>query len=110
MEREKCPPPFRQSRASRLVAARDARSPLPEGEGEGERDAAYQNGRTNFASSTRPAPSVKVGFHIGRRACRWPKRAPARAPRSPDRSFLVTPTPPLPRPRQPPHRDSGRIP
>ncbi len=57
-ETENRPPRFRQSRASRLVAARDAVSPLPEGEGqgEGERDAANQNGRTDFTSSTRPAP------------------------------------------------------
>jgi len=57
-ERENRPQRFRQSRASRLVAARDAVSPLPEGEGqgEGERDAANQNGRTDFTSSTRPAP------------------------------------------------------
>src|SRR6266704_4685454 len=63
MEGENCPPPLRQSRASRLVAARDARSPLPEGEGqgEGERDAANQNGRTNFATTARPALTVKVG-------------------------------------------------
>src|SRR6266568_4851234 len=50
-ERENRSTRFRQSRAPRLVAARDAVFPLPEGE----RDAANQNGRTNFASSTRPA-------------------------------------------------------
>jgi hypothetical protein len=57
-EGENRPPRFRQSRASRLVAARDAVSPLPEGEGqgEGEREAANQNCRTEFTSSTRPAP------------------------------------------------------
>ena len=35
-ERENCPPRFRQSRATRLVAARDAVFPLPGGEGQGE--------------------------------------------------------------------------
>src|SRR5713101_9832833 len=57
-ERENRPPPFCQSGASRLVAARNAMFPLPEGEGqgEGERDAANRNGRTEFTSSTRPAP------------------------------------------------------
>src|SRR6266568_5475407 len=35
-ERENRPPRFRQSRASRLVAARDVLSPLPAGEGQGE--------------------------------------------------------------------------
>src|SRR6266568_7369431 len=51
-ERENRPPRFRQSRASRLVAARDVVSPLPagEGQGEGEPDAANQDGRTNFKS------------------------------------------------------------
>src|SRR6266568_6209967 len=57
-ERENLPRCLRQSRASRLVAARGPVFPLPagEGRGEGERDAANQNGRTNFASSFRPAP------------------------------------------------------
>src|SRR5258708_26232585 len=52
------PPRFRQGSAPRLVAAPDAASPLPggEGEGEGEGYAANQNGPTNFARSTRPAP------------------------------------------------------
>jgi hypothetical protein len=38
------------------------RFPLPagEGKGEGERDAANQNGRKNFASSTPPVPRLKV--------------------------------------------------
>src|SRR6266705_2784521 len=51
-ERENHPPRFRQSRAPRLVAARDAVFPLPEGEGqgEGEGDAANQNGRTKVAA------------------------------------------------------------
>src|SRR5467141_1022518 len=56
-ERENRPPRLRQSRAPRLVAAREAVFPRPagEGQGEGERDAANQNGWKNFASSTRPA-------------------------------------------------------
>src|SRR6266571_1582730 len=76
-ERENLPPRFRQSRASRFVAARDAVFPLPagEGQGEGERDGANQNDRTNLASSTRPSPRVKVGYHIGPKACRERKRA-----------------------------------
>src|SRR5258708_5026755 len=41
-----------------------------EGQGEGERDAANQDGRANSASSTRPAPCVRVGYHRGRKACR----------------------------------------
>src|SRR6266702_7499891 len=83
-ERENLPPPFRQSRASRFVAARDAVFPLPagEGQGEGERDGANQNDRTNLASSTRPSPRVKVGYHIGPKACRERKRAVARAANS----------------------------
>ena len=111
MERENCPPPFRQSRASRLVAARDARSPLPEGEGEGEgeRDAAYQNGRTNFASSTRPAPWVKVGFHIGRRACRWSKGARSQAHWCFERSFPLTPPSPMGRGRRARRRVANRM-
>src|SRR5258708_6699331 len=57
-ERENRPPRFRQCGAPRLVAAPDAASPLPagEGRGEGEGYAANQNGPTNFARSTRPAP------------------------------------------------------
>ena len=50
---------------------KDAGCPFPlpagEGQGEGERDAANRNGRTNFASSTRPAPQVRVDNHIERR-------------------------------------------
>ncbi len=58
--------------------------PLPagEGQGEGERDVSNQNGRTNFASLTRPGRRVCVGYHIERKACRWWKRAeegPSRA-------------------------------
>src|SRR5713226_10570436 len=46
--------------------------PLPagEGQGEGERDAANQNARTNFASSTRPASRAKAGYHLEPKACR----------------------------------------
>src|SRR6266849_8712179 len=61
-ERENRPPRLRQSRAPRLVAARVAVFPLPagEGKGEGERDAANQNGPTNFASSTPPVTRLRV--------------------------------------------------
>src|SRR2546427_6511905 len=57
-ERENHPPRFRQSRAARLVAARDAVSPLPlgEGPGEGGRGAPHQNGRTGFTTLTRTGP------------------------------------------------------
>src|SRR6266581_5304668 len=46
-ERENHTPRFRQSRAPRLLATRDAVFPLPEGEGqgEGERDVTNKNGR-----------------------------------------------------------------
>src|SRR6266571_8357177 len=65
--------------------------PLPrERQGEGERDAANQNGRTNFASSTRPAPRVRVGDHIERRACRWRKRLPSHGSLMPDGSGIET--------------------
>src|SRR5258708_764314 len=37
------------------------RSPCGEGQGEGEEDAAHQNGRKNSAGSARPARRVKVG-------------------------------------------------
>src|SRR5438445_4639977 len=79
--RENRPPRFRQSKAPRLVAARGAVFPLPagEGQGEGERDPANPNGRTNFASSTRPDPRLRVGYHIERRACRWSKGARSQA-------------------------------
>src|SRR6266849_6002524 len=65
-ERENRTPRLPQSRAAGLVAARDAVFPLPagEGQGEGERDVANQSGRTIFASSTRPAQRVRVGYHI----------------------------------------------
>src|SRR5260370_22324265 len=65
----------RQSRAPRLVATRDVAFPLPagEGQGEGERDAANQNSRKNFASSTRTPLRVRVGYHIERKACRRSK-------------------------------------
>src|SRR2546428_9891582 len=53
-ERENRLPRLRQSKAAGLVPARDTVFPLPagEGQGEGKRDAANQNGRANFASST----------------------------------------------------------
>ena len=49
-ERESRQSRWRQSRAPRFIAARDPEFPLPagEGQGEGERDATNQNGRTNF--------------------------------------------------------------
>src|SRR5713101_2629980 len=45
-------------------------SPLPggEGKGEGERDVANQNGRANFASSTRPWPGLANGGQRRQRA------------------------------------------
>jgi hypothetical protein len=60
--------------------------PLPagEGQGEGERAAANKNGRTNFASSTRPAPRVKVGYHIEPKACRAWERAQSQGSPTPD--------------------------
>src|SRR5256712_4286481 len=49
-ERENRPPRFRQSRAPRLVAARDAVFPLPAGEGQGEGEGALQrSGTRRFA-------------------------------------------------------------
>ena len=96
--RENRPPRLRQSRAPRLVAARDAVFPLPAGDsgsaqrqGEGERDAANRNGRTDFVGSTRPDRRVRVGYHIERRACRWWKRARSRAHRCFERCFPLTP-------------------
>src|SRR6266849_8785529 len=92
-ERERGSTRFRQSRARRLVAARDALFPLPKGEGkgEGERDAANRSGRKNFTSSTRPAPRVKVGCHIERKACRWSKGARSQAHQCFERAFPLTP-------------------
>ena len=96
--RENRPPRLPQSRAPRLVAARDAVFPLPAGDsgsaqrqGEGERDAANRNGRTDFVSSTRPARRVRVGYHIERRACRWWKRARSQAHRCFEHCFPLTP-------------------
>ncbi len=71
-ERENRSTRFRQSRAPRVVAARDTVFPLPEGEGkgEGEPDVANQNGRRNLASTTRLAPRAgglcypKVNFRL----------------------------------------------
>jgi len=92
---------FRQSGARRLVAARDAVFPLPagEGQGEGERDAANQHGRTNFASSTRPAPRLRVGNHVERKGCRWSKGARSQARWCFERCFPLTPPSPLGRGR-----------
>ncbi len=92
-ERENRPPRIRQSRAPRLVTARDALFPLPagEGQGEGERDEANRNGRTNFAGSTRSARRVKVGYLIEHRACRWRKRARSQAHWCFERCFPLTP-------------------
>jgi len=92
-EKENRPSRFRQSRAPRLVAAQDAVFPLPggEGQGEGERDAGNQNGWTNFASSTPPAPRLRVHNHIERKPCRWSKRARSQAHRCFERCFPLTP-------------------
>jgi len=64
-ERENLPPRLRQARTPGLVEEQDAVFPLPagEGQGEGERDGATQNGRTNFASSTRPFPGARGLCH-----------------------------------------------
>src|SRR6266849_10867057 len=55
--------------------------PLPagEGQGEGERDAANQHSRKNFANSTRTPLRVRVDHHIERKAWRpWKReRSPA---------------------------------
>ncbi len=97
-ERESRTLRLRQSRTLRLVAARDAVFPLPAGDsgsaqrqGEGERDAANRNGRTDFVGSTRPARRVRVGYHFERRACRWWKRARSQAHRCFERCFPLTP-------------------
>src|SRR2546427_2673441 len=83
-ERENRSTRFRQSRAPRLVAARDAVFPLPEGEGkgEGQPDVANQNGRTNLARSTRLAPRAgglcypNINFRLpSRNGWRKPPRA-----------------------------------
>src|SRR6266853_1202890 len=70
------PPNGSETRADAQICASDVRPakdagcpfPLPagEGQGEGERDAANPNGRTNFASSARPAPRFRVGNGIER--------------------------------------------
>src|SRR5713226_182361 len=75
--------------------------PLPAGEGqvEGERDAANQNGRKNFASSTRTQLRVRVGYHIERKACRWSKGPGSQAQWCFERSFPLTPPSPLGRGR-----------
>jgi len=76
-------------------------SPLPEGEGqgEGERNTANQNGRTNSASSTRPAPRVRVDNHVERKGCRWWKGARSQAHWCFERCFPLTPPSPLGRGR-----------
>jgi len=69
--------------------------PLPagEGQGEGERDVSNQNGRTNFASLTRPGRRVCVAYHIERKACRWWKRAEESASRTrPWHSLICLPS------------------
>ena len=73
--------------ASDLRLKKDAGGlfPLPagEGQGEGERDAANQNGRTNFAFSTRQEPRLRVDCHIEQKACRWWKREQQSMPAEP---------------------------
>src|SRR5258708_10601671 len=71
-----------------------------EGKGEGERDAANQNGRTNFAGSVRPAPRLRVDNHIECKACRCWKRARSQAHWCFERSFPLTPPSPLGRERR----------
>src|SRR5437899_12894922 len=101
--RENHPPRFCQSRTPRLVAARDAVFPLPEGEGkgEGERDAANQNGRTNFAGSARAAPRLRVDNHAERKAGRWSKGAHSQAHWCFEHCFPLTPPSPLGRGESP---------
>jgi hypothetical protein len=52
-EREKAPRRFHQSGASRLVAARDAAFPLPEGAGQGEGE-----GRARLAADSFPPTTL----------------------------------------------------
>src|SRR5260370_26984015 len=87
------PAALRQARAPRLVATRDVAFPLPagEGQGEGERDAANQNGRKNFASSTRTPLRVRVDHHIERKARRPWKRERSQAHCCIERCFPLTP-------------------
>jgi len=100
-ERERGSTRFRQSRAPRLVAARDALFPLPKGEGkgEGERDAANRNGQTIIAGSNRLARRGRIGYHIEPRACRWSKGARSQTHRCFERAFPLTPPSPLGRGR-----------
>src|SRR6266481_1228472 len=67
--------------------------PLPagEGQGEGERNAANQNSRKNFASSTRTPLRFRVGYHIERKACRPWKRERSQAHWCIERCFPFTP-------------------
>src|SRR5438445_2014177 len=48
------------SSCSAFSRTRKMKKDIQEGKGEGEQDAANQNGRKNFASSTRPAPRLRV--------------------------------------------------
>ncbi len=103
-ERENRPPRFRHCRAPRFIAERRAVFPLPagEGQGEGKRNAANQNGCTHFAASVQPAPRVKVGYHIGPKVCRWWKRRQSQGPPTPGCCLVGTNSP------QPPG-EGGRV-
>jgi hypothetical protein len=84
--------------------------PLPagEGQGEGERDAANQNGRTSFAGSARPTPRLKVDCHVGIKACREWKRARSQASPIPDCSGVETNSPhPCPLPQAEGEHNAG---
>ena len=104
------PPNGSETRADAQICASDVRPakdagcqfPLPagEGQGEGERDAADQNGRTNFASSPRPAPRVRVDDNMEPKACRARKGAQSQGRPVPDCRTIETNSPhpgPLPR-------------
>src|SRR2546426_945888 len=110
-ERENRPPRFRQSRAPRLVATRNAAFPLPagEGKGEGERDAANQNGQKNFSSSTRTPLRVRVDHHIERKAWRPWKRERSPGQWCFERSFPLTPPSPVGRGRIARRRVANRM-
>src|SRR2546426_858174 len=92
-ERENRPPRFRHSRAPRDSSQRGVRCSLSLRERarvRGNETQPSQDGRTNVASSTRPDPRLRVGYHFERRACRWRKRAVASA------LVFRPPLPPLP--------------
>ncbi len=80
----------RTARARKRIGVSSVASPSPhplpegEGQGEGERDTANPNGRPNFAGAAGPAPRVRVGYHIERKACRWRKRAQLQRSPMPD--------------------------